>query len=143
MSPNRANLREARQKKMLCLVLFEQISCKTQPFFQISDSKSSKFQCFGKNSRALGKKLKHFEKKLKLFGSKTQRTGSGSLHPTTIKVVKKKACVVCFGLLYYVKDTINHCHELIWKSFFSPGVRRMFSEGNVDYVRFRDEAARV
>ena len=32
-------------------------------------------------------------KKLKLFGFKTQRTGSGSLHPTTIKVAKTKACV--------------------------------------------------
>ena len=41
------------------------------------------------NSNLSWKKLKWSRKKLKLFGFKTQRTGSGSLHPTTIKVVKK------------------------------------------------------
>ena len=64
---------------MLCLVLSEQISCKIQPFFQLSDSKSSKFQCFGKNSRALGKKLKHFEKKLKLYWQSCIRAQSVGL----------------------------------------------------------------
>ena len=38
---------------MLYVVLFEQISCKTQPFFQIYDSKSSKLQCFGKKIKSL------------------------------------------------------------------------------------------
>ena len=38
----------------------------------------------------LEKKLKLSLEKLKLFGFKTQRTGSESLHPATIKVVKKK-----------------------------------------------------
>ena len=77
--------REAHhQKARHILNSLNQFPTKHSRFFQISDSKSSKL-----NSRALGKKLKHFEKKLRLFGFKTQGTASGSLHPTTMKVVKK------------------------------------------------------
>ena len=72
---------DSSQEIRLYLVLFEQISHKTQLLFEISDSKSSKLQYFGKKTQGLWEKLKYFEKKLKLFGFKTQRTGSGQLHP--------------------------------------------------------------
>ena len=42
----------------------------------------------------LEKNSSSFSKKLKLFGFKTQRTGSESLHPATIKVVKKEPVII-------------------------------------------------
>ena len=73
------NICAKRAEKMQYLVYFEHLSL-------------PKIQKMTKNfkTQVSWKKLKRSRKKLKLFGFKTQRTGSGSLHPTTIKVVKKK-----------------------------------------------------
>ena len=71
------NVCAKRAEKNQCLVYFEQISLP-------KIKKNVKTQ-------VSWKKLKLFLKKLKLFGFKTQRTGSESLHPATIKVVKKRA----------------------------------------------------
>ena len=85
----------------------DSFSPKKFPFQKFEASKSrpaSKYQfskyrlccILEKKTQGLWEKLKYFEKKLKLFGFKTQRTGSESLHPATIKVVKKRACTVEF-----------------------------------------------
>ena len=77
-----ANICAKRAEKNQCLEYYKQISLQ-----KIKKMSKLKF---------LEKKLKLFLKKLKLFGFKTQRTGSESLHPATIKVVKKKPAVVSF-----------------------------------------------
>ena len=51
-----------------------------------------------------------FSKKLKLFGSQTQRTGSESLHPATIKVVKKKPELSVKISPSFTKNLLIHSH---------------------------------
>ena len=106
MSQNWPYLRQAHRKNAIFGTFRTNFLQNTAGFFQISGSRSSKLQCFGKKTQGLwGKTSSVLRKELKLFGFKTQRSGIDQIlrTPTTINALKK-ACYIQVGI-YSSRDT--------------------------------------